>query len=91
MQLNCFLHAENHFLKCIIKYERERQGVIFSSIIWLKIPEIIPTEELTWEDELVIVQSGSGGNAESICKEQHQRKVAEHFRIDNMKEQLRPN
>lgn len=91
MQLKCYLHFKNHFLKCIIKYERENQGIIFPSIIWLKIPEIIAIKELTQEDELVIAQSDSGGKAENTCTEQHQRKVGEHFRTDSMKEQLRPN
>jgi len=91
MKLKCLLHSENHFLKCVIKYERESQGGIFPSIVRLEIPEIIPTKVLTWEDELVIVQSGSGGKAENVCKEQHQRKMGEHFRTNCTKEQLRPN
>lgn len=54
MQLKFYIHSYNHFLKYIIKYERESQGVIFPSIICLEIPEIIPARALTLE-ELVIV------------------------------------
>lgn len=54
MQWKFYIHSENHFLKSIIKHERESQGVIFPSIICLKIPEIILARKLTLEEELVI-------------------------------------